>query len=82
MRLLWDERKRLANIVKHGMDFAELDVGFFLDATYVKSVRAGRFMGIGEFNGVIVSVVYSLLGAEGISVISMRPASVRERSLI
>ena len=82
MRLLWDERKRLANIVKHGMDFAELDVGFFLDAPAVRSVRSGRFMGIGKFNGVIVSVVYSVLGAEGISVISMRPASDRERNLL
>jgi uncharacterized DUF497 family protein len=40
-------------------------------------------MAIGEFNGqIIVAVVFKPLGSEAISVISMRPASTKERKLL
>lgn len=29
MRIVWDEHKRLVNIDRHGMDFADLDEAFF-----------------------------------------------------
>jgi len=32
MRIIWDERKRWVNLDKHGFDFAELSVEFFLAA--------------------------------------------------
>ena len=63
------------------MDFAELDVEFFLDALVVPATK-GRFKAIGRFGeaGVIV-VVFAPLGAEAVSVVSMRLASKKERSL-
>ncbi len=30
MKIVWDEPKRLADIEKHGLDFAALDEEFFL----------------------------------------------------
>lgn len=33
MKIVWDEPKRLANIEKHGLDFAALDDEFFLTST-------------------------------------------------
>lgn len=44
--------------------------------------KAGRFLAIGALNGeIIVAVVFRPLGSEAVSVISMRPASRKERSL-
>jgi uncharacterized DUF497 family protein len=58
MNIAWDEPKRLANLEKHGLDFADLD----------------------DIRGVVV-VVFSRLGREGVSIMSMRPASRNERKL-
>ena len=30
MRIVWDEAKRLTNLAKHGLDFADLDAELFL----------------------------------------------------
>jgi uncharacterized DUF497 family protein len=73
--------KRRQNLLKHGLDFAELEVDLFLSATIVPA-RTGRWQAIGEWNGMIViAVVFAALGAEAISIISMRPASRKERRL-
>jgi uncharacterized DUF497 family protein len=80
MRIVWDEPKRRQNLAKHGMDFADLTPDFF-DAATVVPARKGRFLAIGGFDRTVAAVVFSLLGAEGVSVISMRPASRKERSL-
>jgi uncharacterized DUF497 family protein len=32
MKIVWDEPKRLANLYKHGLDFADLNESFFDDA--------------------------------------------------
>jgi hypothetical protein len=29
MKIVWDEPKRLTNLAKHGLDFADLDTDFF-----------------------------------------------------
>ncbi len=80
MKIVWDEPKRLANIAKHRLDFAALTEDFFANAL-VLSAKSGRYRAIGvDANGVI-SVVFAVLGLEGISVISMRPASKKERKL-
>jgi uncharacterized DUF497 family protein len=40
-------------------------------------------MAIGEFNGVtVIAVVFATLGSEAISVVSMRRADRKERSLL
>jgi uncharacterized DUF497 family protein len=82
MKILWDEPKRLANLEKHGLDFADLTEAFFDTALVLPShAKAGRWIGIGRnVRGVIV-VVFVVLGTEALSVISMRPASRNERKL-
>ena len=80
MNILWDKPKRLANLAKHGLDFADLNETFFDSAPVVPSYNK-RWAGIGKnIRGVIV-VVFVTLGKEAVSVISMRPASKNERKL-
>lgn len=79
MEITWDEPKRLLNAQKHGLDFAELDVDFFVTA-HVEPAKAGRSFAIGAFRGeFVIAVVFRALGSEAISVISMRRASRHER---
>jgi uncharacterized protein len=80
MRLVWDEPKRLRNIAKHGLDFASLTVEFFENAR-IEDAKSGRFLAVGEFEGVtIIAVVFRPLGSEALSIISMRRASKAERN--
>ena len=62
-------------------DFADLDEWFFLDAVTVPA-KENRYMAIGRMNDGTIAVVFAVLGTEGVSVISMRPASRKERSLL
>jgi uncharacterized DUF497 family protein len=69
------------NLAKHGLDFADLDADFFDDCSVVPTY-GDRFVAIGEFRGIlIIAVVYRPLGSEALSLISMRPASRKERTL-
>ena len=78
MKILWDEPKRLANLDKHGLDFADLNETFFDDALILPTHNK-RWAGIGKnIRGVII-VIFVKLGKEAVSVISMRPASKNER---
>lgn len=79
--IVWDEPKRQSNLARHGLDFADLDEWFFLDAVTVPA-KEGRYMAIGRMNDGTIVVVFAVLGTEGVSVISMRPASRKERSLL
>ncbi len=82
MDIVWDERKRTQNQAKHGLDFADLDLAFFLDAHLVPA-KQNRLLAIGELNGqIVIAVVFAALGSEALSVISMRPASRKERTLL
>jgi hypothetical protein len=80
MRYEWDERKRLANIAKHGLDF--FDVGIVFESPYVKvpSPHEGeeRFLVIGTFKGRFVTVVCTMR-SETIRIISFRRARHEER---
>jgi uncharacterized protein len=80
MKIVWDEIKRRANISKHGMDFADLEIDFFYAATILPA-QGKRFMAIGDIEGIAVTVVFSRLGSEAVSIVSMRPASEKERSV-
>ena len=81
MLITYDEPKRQANLAKHGMDFAALTVEFFEDAA-IFPAKEGRLFAIGELDGeIVIAVVFRPLGSEALSVISMRPASRKERSL-
>ena len=79
--IVWDEPKRQSNLARHGLDFADLDEWFFLDAVTVPANK-DRYMAIGRMNDGTIAVVFAVLGMEGVSVISMRPASRKERSLL
>ncbi|MGA9090922.1 MAG: BrnT family toxin [Bradyrhizobium sp.] len=80
MKIVWDEPKRLANLDKHGLDFADLNETFF-DSALVLPSHQNRWLGIGKnMHGVIV-VVFVALGKEAVSLISVRPASKNERKL-
>jgi len=79
MIIVWDEPKRQANLVKHGIDFADVNEVFFASAI-VRPAKDGRFSAIGELNG-LTTVIFVTLGTEGLSIISARPASKKEREL-
>jgi uncharacterized DUF497 family protein len=82
VKIVWDEPKRRANLEKHGLDFADLNETFFDNALVIPSHNAGkRWVAIGvNIRGVVV-VVFARLEREGVSIISMRPASRNERKL-
>ncbi|ASP85609.1 BrnT family toxin [Sinorhizobium meliloti WSM1022] len=81
MKVTYDETKRQINIGKHGYDIAELDMEFFASSVVVPA-KEGRFMAIGVLRNGVIAVVFARLGSEGISIISMRDASRKERSLL
>ncbi|SEP32127.1 hypothetical protein SAMN04487843_11149 [Methylobacterium sp. ap11] len=85
MRIEWDEPKRRANLQKHGLDFADITAQFDFATAVLLETRPsrtgrGRFKLIGWFRSrLIVVVVASPLGTEAFSVISLRPANLKER---
>jgi len=81
LMIVWDEPKRELNLSKHGLDFADLNEEFFLSSVVVPA-KEGRHMAIGHLTDGTITVVFVTLGTEGVSVISMRPASRKERSLL
>ncbi len=81
MRITWDEPKRIANLAKHGLDFASVTLDIF-DTAIVQQAKDGRLKAIGYVDGVAVALVFALLGREGISLISLRPASTKERNAL
>ena len=81
MEIVWGEPKRLANIARHGLDFADLDDAFF-EGSVIVPAKLGRQIAIGRHRSGIVLVVFVALGTEGLGVVSMRPASRKERRLI
>lgn len=80
MRIVWDEPKRQASLDKHGIDFADIGEEFFLSAL-VGPAKDGRWFAIGRLDRVIV-VIFVTLGSEGLSIVSARPASLKERKLL
>jgi uncharacterized DUF497 family protein len=81
MKIAYDEAKRTSNLNKHGFDFADLDMAFFEGSVIVPG-KVGRWMAIGEFADTIIAVVFAPLGAEAVSIISMRHASRKERKVL
>ncbi|NDW33385.1 MULTISPECIES: BrnT family toxin [Roseobacteraceae] len=81
MMIVWDEPKRLVNLAKHGLDFSDLDEAFFLSSLVVPA-KENRQIAIGRLADGTIAVVFAILGSEGVSVISMRPSSRRERELL
>jgi hypothetical protein len=79
VKIIWDEPKRLANLEKHGMDFADLNETFFDTALVLKS-HGDRWRAIGVNIRGVIAVIFARRGLEGVSIISMRAASRKERA--
>jgi hypothetical protein len=81
MKIVWDDAKRNANLAKYGLDFATLNVAFFETATILPA-REPRLMAIGQLDGrLVIVIIFSRLGREALSIVSMRPANAKERKL-
>ncbi len=85
MKIVWDEPKRQTNIAMHGFDLADAESFDWETAIVLPGHRREgtrpRYRAIGWLGHELVTVVFSPLGAEAISVISLRPASRAERKL-
>jgi uncharacterized DUF497 family protein len=81
MKITRDDPKRIANLEKHGLDFAALSLEFFLNSVVIQA-KKNRFQAIGKMQDGTISVIFGTLGSEGISVISMRRANSKERNLL
>jgi uncharacterized DUF497 family protein len=80
---VWDEKKRLSNLSKHGLDFR--DAGLVYDnpekLTYDSSrINEPRSMDLAFalIHGRLLALIYTLR-AEKVRIISFRPASREER---
>ena len=81
MQIVWDERKRLANIEKHGLNFAEVHA-FQWETAVMEAGHSGRIKAIGYFEDGTAVVVFATLGTEAISIVSFRPANTKEKRLL
>lgn len=84
MRLVWDEPKRLANLKKHGLDFADADKVFAGPMVLIEDSREDydeqRMIGIGLLDCLVVLIVHVETN-ETIRIISMRKADSDETDL-
>jgi uncharacterized DUF497 family protein len=58
MQIIWDERKRLANARKHGLDFADLDLEFF-EHTVIRPAKLNRLFAFGVLADGTIAVVFT-----------------------
>ncbi|WP_075290169.1 BrnT family toxin [Pararhizobium arenae] len=83
MKITWDEPKRLANLEKHGFDFAdagEFDwTTAFISAGKIDAFGRQRLKALGYFRDGTAIIIFATLGTEAISIISFRQASEQER---
>ena len=79
MKIVWDEIKRRTNLHKHGFNFADLDVEFFSQAK-IYPAKLSRLAAVGNFADEWITVIFTRLGSEAVSIVSMRSASIKERN--
>jgi len=83
MVYVWDERKRLANIEKHGLDFRDAFLVYenpekiTIQSNHPSESRL-QDLALVEVAGILLSLVYVVRG-EAIRIISFRRAGRRER---
>ncbi|MBW7922573.1 MAG: BrnT family toxin [Rubellimicrobium sp.] len=81
MEFEWDEEKREATLRKHGIDFLRAAFSVFGGPHLRGSARSDiepRETAIGEFDGVIVAIIFTMRG-ESIRIITARRARRHER---
>jgi hypothetical protein len=78
----WDERKRVANLEKHGMDFASADIVFESELKITSVSEKGgeevRHVDYAEIENVLLALIYTLRD-DAVRIISFRPAKRKER---
>jgi len=78
----WDERKRMANLEKHGLDFARADLVFESERKVTsvsgKCGEEARFVDYAEVDNVVLALIYTLRD-DTVRIISFRPAKRKER---
>ena len=83
-RFEWDETKRLSNIAKHGIDFADAKEVFADPAAYTftspSSDDEQRYVTVGAMKGILVAVISTLRGPV-LRMISARVARRKKRQL-
>lgn len=77
----WDERKRISNLQKHGLDF--IDVASVFEAPHIEAPSAylgkeQRFLVTGTIDGRYVTIIYTIR-RKAIRIISFRRARREER---
>lgn len=82
MRFTWDENKRKANVLKHGLDFTDAET-VFAGLTYTfdddrAHYEENRFITVGMLKGKIVVIAHTEQDGK-IRVISMRKATKYEQ---
>jgi len=81
-RFIWDERKRAANLAKHGVDFAIVERFAFDTAVVIIDDRRDygevRYRALGMIDGRLYALVFTARAGRT-RVISLRRANDRER---
>jgi uncharacterized DUF497 family protein len=82
MAFEWDENKRRANAIKHGIDFNDAKEVFFDPAAYTslspRAVSEPRHVTVGQMKGILVAVIFTRRGS-AVRIISARAARRNER---
>ncbi|MFZ2089191.1 MAG: BrnT family toxin [Desulfobaccales bacterium] len=83
MRFEWDEAKRLVNLEKHGVDFADAPEIFQGQMVIALDRRLDygedRFIGFGALKGRVMAIVFSRRRPDLVRIISLRKANPREQ---
>jgi uncharacterized DUF497 family protein len=84
MQFVWDDDKRLANLSKHSLDFADAEQVFNSPLVVFEDVRAAygeqRMIAVGMLQSLIVVVVH-VDANDMIRIISMRKATRNETDI-
>ena len=84
MQFVWDEAKRISNLEKHGLDFADAHRVFAGALIVLEDMRESygeqRMIGLGMLDSLVVVVVH-LEDDNTIRVVSMRGGTKRETAL-
>lgn len=77
----WDERKRLATLDKHGIDFidaVEIFASDYLELAGI-SLQEDRLRAVSRLNGITITVIFTVRGG-AIRIITARRARKDERT--
>ena len=84
MQFVWDEEKRLANLSKHGLDFADAEQVFNSPLVIFEDTRAAygeqRMIAMGMLQALIVVIIH-VDASDMIRIISMRKATRNETDI-